>query len=94
MVSLASRGGDQAGYLYPVRVWMCSGVRPEGWLRWLAYPFCGNVECGYMHKTLFLLSRHYFFSYHLQKWQLGFWSFCIVPNLSQLLMYTVIFSLS
>ena len=54
---------------------MCSGVRPEGWLRWFAHPF-GNVECGYMHRTLLLLPTHYFFCYPLQKWQLGFWSFC------------------
>ena len=39
-----SRGGGQACSLYGVRVGVCPGVRPEGWLRWFAHPL-GGVLC-------------------------------------------------
>ena len=59
---------------------MCPGVRPEGWLRRFAHPF-GGVVCrehaqypAFVTDTLFLLPP-------LQKWQLGFWSFCILLSI-------------
>ena len=43
---------------------MCSGVRAEGWLRWLAHP-SGGAVCREPAKNLLLLLA-------LQKRQLGF----------------------
>ena len=40
----APQAGAQAGSLYGVRVGMCPGVRPEGWLRCFAHPL-GGAGC-------------------------------------------------
>ena len=68
---------EGAGSLYGVRVGVCPGVGPEGWLRCFAHRFAGIERWGHVQypafapDTLFLLPA-------LQKWQLGFfWSFCI-----------------
>ena len=56
---------------------MCPGVGLEAWLRWFVH-LSGGVECrgneqypAFSPYTLFSLTV-------LQKWQLGFWSFCIL----------------
>ena len=36
--------GGQSCFLYGVRVGVCPGVGPDGWLRWSAHPF-GGVVC-------------------------------------------------
>ena len=63
------RGG--ACSVHGMRVGMCPGVGPEGWLRRFAHP-SGGVVCrghaqypAFVPNTLFLLQA-------LQKWQLGF----------------------
>ena len=48
----------------------------EGWLRWFAHPF-GGVECRHAQPPAFAPSAVFLLP-ALQKWQLGFWSFCIL----------------
>ena len=60
---------------------MGPGIWPERWLRWFAHPFGWYWVQGGMHSTLILLPIPCFFPV-LQKWQLGFWSFCINISLS------------
>ena len=74
----------QAGSLYGVRVGVGSGIGPEGGSGIL--PILLVVLCaGNMHSTLLLLLA-------LKKWQLGFWSFCILlsiicPNCSRMWLF-------
>ena len=63
--SLPLPEGGRARSLYRVRVGVCLGVGPEGWLRCFAHPSGGALSAGGMHSTLLLL-------WALQKWQLGF----------------------
>lgn len=43
--SIAGSQGKMSWFIYGLRVGMCPGVGPEGWLRWFAYP-SGGVMCG------------------------------------------------
>ena len=70
-------GGGRACPLYGVRVGVCPGVRPEGWLSCFAHPL-GGVACrghaqypAFAPNTLFLLQAP-------QKWQLRFLVFLYV----------------
>ena len=69
---------------------MCPEVGPEGWFRCLPTPLV--VVCvGGMLRTLFLLPA-------IQKWQLSFWSFCILltiicPNCTCTQLFLVPYSL-
>ena len=76
----------QACSLYEVRVGVCPGIMPEGWLRCFTHPL-GGVVCRRLVQYPVLLQP-------LQKWQLGFFGLCIfgVQNLPQLCMHTLIFS--
>ena len=92
--------GGKACSLYGVRVGVCPGVGPEGWLRCFAHPLGGVVCRGYVQcpvfapDTLFLLLTPCFCSRLFRNGSWFFLSFCIfwVQNLPQLHMHTVIFS--
>ena len=56
-----------------VRVRVCPGVGPEGWLRWFAHPFV-MLCAGGMHSTLFLLPTPCFFSWLFRS---GIWAFLV-----------------
>ena len=72
--------GMWACYLYGVKVGVCPGVRPEGWLKWFA-PTSGGVECrGHMQYPAFALYTLLLFL-TLQKWQFGFWSLFILLSI-------------
>ena len=66
---LAPRSGGE-GSLYGVRVGVGPGVGQEWWLKWAAHPLVVLSARG-LRRTLLLLPAP-------QKWQLGFWSFCIL----------------
>ena len=73
MLSCSWRGG-KAGSLFGVRVGMCPGVRPEGWLRLFAHRLGGIICRGHAHVQykLLLLLTPLFLLQVPQTWQLVF----------------------
>ena len=63
----------RAASLHGVRAGARAEVGPEGWLRWSALPSGGAACRGHLQDLLLLLA--------LQKWRLGFWSFCILLSI-------------
>ena len=55
---------EEACSLHGVRVGVCPGFRPAGWLGWFAHPLGGDVCRGHAQYPAFLWA--------LQKWQLDF----------------------
>ena len=86
-------GARGAHSIYGVKVGVCPGVGPEGWLRWFAHPFVVLSAGGHAQYPAFATNTQFLLP-ALQKWQLGFLSFCIfwILNLPQLHRHTVIFS--
>ena len=79
-------GGDVACSLHGVRVWVCPGVRPEGWLRCFTHPL-GSVVCrGHAQYPAFAPGS--------SKLAVGFFGLFVsfVQNLPQLRRNVVIFS--
>ena len=52
----------------------------EGWLRWFAHRFGGVVCRGHAQYSDFVLDALLLLP-ALQKWQMGFWSFCILLSI-------------
>ena len=61
----------RAGSFYGVRVGVCPGVGPEGWLRCFAHPLGGGVCRGHAQYPAFAPDPLHLLQ-ALQKWQLGF----------------------